>query len=163
MVSTKEALDHHLKCFPDKKPDQQPAANANAGHDLTARLLSEDMQRIDDIIVAGSVGIRARDLHVITRKRELIEQKIQAISLRQQELNHQIRAIMRTLEAAALVSTSDPLPRSLAEGTFAAQYLLEEEDLIPDTIPEVGLVDDAILIERIVARNGRELVRLESA
>ena len=66
---------------------------------------------------------------------------------------------MRTLEAAALVNASDPLPRYLAEGTFAAQYLLNEEDLIPDTVPGVGLADDAILVKRVVARHGRELVR----
>ena len=66
---------------------------------------------------------------------------------------------MRTLEAAALVNATDPLPESLLEGTFAAQYLLKEEDLIPDTIPGVGLADDAILVKRIVSRHGRDLVR----
>jgi uncharacterized membrane protein YkvA (DUF1232 family) len=67
--------------------------------------------------------------------------------------------IMRTLEAAALLNATDPLPRCLAEGTFAAQYLLQEEDLIPDSVPGVGLADDAILVKRVVARHGRELVR----
>lgn len=43
--------------------------------------------------------------------------------------------------------------------TFAVQYLLNEEDLIPDTIPGVGLADDAILVKRVVSRHGRELVR----
>jgi uncharacterized membrane protein YkvA (DUF1232 family) len=52
---------------------------------------------------------------------------------------------MRTLEAAALVNATDPLPRCLAEGTFAAQYLLKEDDLIPDNLPGIGLADDAIL------------------
>ena len=66
---------------------------------------------------------------------------------------------MRRLEAAALVNATDPLPESLLEGTFAAQYLLKEEDLIPDTIPGVGLADDAILVKRVASRHGRELVR----
>ena len=66
---------------------------------------------------------------------------------------------MRTLEAAALVNATDPLPRCLAEGTFAAQYLLKEDDLIPDSVPGVGLADDAILVKSVVARHGRELAR----
>jgi uncharacterized membrane protein YkvA (DUF1232 family) len=70
-----------------------------------------------------------------------------------------IREIMQTLEAAALVNATDPLPRCLAEGTFAAQYLLKEDDLIPDSVPGVGLADDAILVKSVVARHGRELAR----
>ena len=77
------------------------------------------------------------------------------------ELKHQVREIMRTLEAAVLVNVTDPLPRYLAEGTFAAQYLLKEEDLIFDTVPGIGLADDAILVKRVVARHRRELVRSE--
>ena len=103
--------------------------------------------------------IRAKDLHAIVRERELIEKKFQAISVGYHELKHQIREIMRTLEASVLVNASDPLPRYLAEGTFAAQYFLNKEDLIPDTVPGVGLADDAILVRRVVVRHGRELVR----
>jgi uncharacterized membrane protein YkvA (DUF1232 family) len=136
----------------DRKPDHKPAANA-------VRILSGDTEHIDGIILAGSVGIRAKDLHAIVRERELIEKKFQAISVGYHELKHQIREIMRTLEAAVLVNAIDPLPRYLAEGTFAAQYFLNKEDLIPDTVPGVGLADDAILVRRVVVRHGRELVR----
>jgi uncharacterized membrane protein YkvA (DUF1232 family) len=66
---------------------------------------------------------------------------------------------MRTLEAAVLVNATDPLPRCLAEGTFAAQYLLKENDLIPDSVPGVGLADEVILVKSVVARHGRKLAR----
>ena len=46
---------------------QQPAANQSAEHDLRARLLAGDAEIIDAIILAGSVGIRAKDLHAIDR------------------------------------------------------------------------------------------------
>jgi uncharacterized membrane protein YkvA (DUF1232 family) len=143
----------------DSKPDQEPAANQNTEHDLRVRLLSGDAEIIDAIILAGSVEIRARHLHAFIRERELIEKKFQTISVEYHELRHQIREIMRTLEAAALVNTTDPLPRCLAEGTFAAQYLLKEDDLIPDCVPGVGLADDAILVRSFVARHGRKLAR----
>ena len=143
----------------DSKRDQEPPANQNAEHDLTARLLAGDAEIIDAIILAGSVEIRAKDLHAIVRERELIERKFQTISMGYGELRHQIREIMQTLEAAALVNATDPLPRCLAEGTFAAQYLLKEDDPIPDSVPGVGLADDAILVKSVVARHGRKLAR----
>jgi uncharacterized membrane protein YkvA (DUF1232 family) len=142
-----------------RKPGQQPAAEQNSEHDLTVRLLSGDIEHIDAIILAGSAGIGVKDLHAMVRESELIEKKFRATSMGYHELKRQIREIMRTLEAAALVNATDPLPRSLAEGTFAAQYLLKEDDLIPDAVPGVGLADDAILVKRVVARHGRELVR----
>src|SRR5215472_2177356 len=143
----------------DGKRDQEHRANQNAEHDLRARLLAGDAEIIDAIILAGSVEIRARDLHAIIRERELIEKKFQTISMEYHELRHQIREIMRTLEAAAFVNATDPLPRCLAEGTFAARYLLKEDDLIPDSVPGVGLADDAILVKSVVARHGRKLAR----
>jgi uncharacterized membrane protein YkvA (DUF1232 family) len=139
--------------------NQRNLAKENSEHDLILRLLSGDMQYIDDIIRAGSAGIRAKDLYAIIRQREHIGNKFAEISSGYHQLKDQIRQIMRTLEAAALVNATDPLPESLLEGTFAAQYLLKEEDLIPDTIPGVGLADDAILVKRIVSRHGRDLVR----
>jgi hypothetical protein len=103
----------------DGRLDQQPAANQTPEHDLAAQLLSGNTEQIDAIIFAGSVGIRAKDLHAIIRERELIDRKFQTISMGYHELWHQIREMMRTLEAAALVNAADPLPRCLAEGTFA--------------------------------------------
>ena len=59
----------------DSKPDQQSVANQNVEHDLKARLLSGDAEIIDAIILAGSIGIRAKDLHAIVRERGFIEKK----------------------------------------------------------------------------------------
>jgi uncharacterized membrane protein YkvA (DUF1232 family) len=146
----------------DRKLDQQPAADQSSEHDVAAQLLSGNIEHIDSIILAGSARIRSKDLHALIRERQLIEKKLQAVSVGYDELKHQVREIMRTLEAAVLVNVTDPLPRYPAEGTFAAQYLLKEEDLIFDTVPGIGLADDAILVKRVVARHRRELVRSES-
>jgi uncharacterized membrane protein YkvA (DUF1232 family) len=50
----------------------------------------------------------------------------------------------------------------MAEGTFAIQYLLKEDDLIPDQVPGIGLVDDAILIKRVLCRKKPEFMRPET-
>ena len=68
------------------------------------------------------------------------------------ELKHHSRVIIRTLEFATRSHATDPLPAYMAEGTFAIQYLLKEDDLIPDQVPGIGLVDDAILIKRVLCR-----------
>jgi uncharacterized membrane protein YkvA (DUF1232 family) len=56
---------------------------------------------------------------------------------------------------------ADPLPAHITEGTFAAQYLVKEDDSIPDQIPGAGLIDDAILIKRVFSRNETEFMWLE--
>jgi uncharacterized membrane protein YkvA (DUF1232 family) len=40
-------------------------------------------------------------------------------------------------------------------------YLIREEDLIPDLIPGIGLIDDAILVKRAFYRNEADFMRLE--
>ena len=51
----------------------------------------------------------------------------------------------------------DPLPKDLAEVTFAADYFLKIYDLIPDNTPEIGLDDDYAVLKRVIARNQTEL------
>jgi uncharacterized membrane protein YkvA (DUF1232 family) len=142
-----------------EKPSHPQNLKENSECESRLGLLSGDSRYIDTVIREGSAGIRARDLYAILEQRELIGNKFAAVSSEYQQLKDQIRQIMRTLEAAALVNAADPLPEHLVEGTFAAQYLLKEEDLIPDLISGVGLADDAILVKRVASRHGRALVR----
>jgi uncharacterized membrane protein YkvA (DUF1232 family) len=53
----------------------------------------------------------------------------------------------------------DPLPVWVAEVGFAAAYLLKRDDLIPDYLPEIGLVDDALVLKRVIERNHSVLYR----
>ena len=64
---------------------------------------------------------------------------------------------MQTLEFAGGMQLGDPLPTYLTEGTFAMQYLLREQDLISDLIPGIGLIDDTILVKRVLSRNEARL------
>ena len=68
---------------------------------------------------------------------------------------------METLEFATRSDVVDPLPAYMAEGAFAVQYILKEDELIPDQVAGVGLIDDAILIKRVFFRNEGEFMRLE--
>lgn len=61
--------------------------------------------------------------------------------------------IVRILASEAVQSSRDPLPAHLAELGVAAHYLLKGMDLIPDSLPEIGLTDDARLVARVFDRN----------
>lgn len=142
---------------------EQPGTNPDMGADLAAWLFSGDTAHIDEFVLAGSSGIRAEDLRAITKKSQFVYEKIYAAKeAGLSELKDHSRLIMRTLEFATRSYAMDPLPGYLAEGTFAIQYLLNQDDLIPDQVPGIGLIDDAILIKRVFSRNEREFMRLET-
>lgn len=50
-------------------------------------------------------------------------------------------------------ASGDPLPTHLAEAGVAARYLLKGIDLIPDSLPKIGLADDAWVVARVFQRN----------
>jgi uncharacterized membrane protein YkvA (DUF1232 family) len=145
------------------KPQGQSAANLDTGADLAAWLFSGDTADIDEFILAGSSGIRSEDLRAITKESPCVYEKIYAArEAGLSDLNAHTRLIMQTLEFSTRSHAVDPLPAYLAEGTFAAQYLLKEHDLIPDQVPGIGLIDDAILIKRVFSRNELEFMRAET-
>jgi uncharacterized membrane protein YkvA (DUF1232 family) len=123
---------------------------------------SGEIAQIDKFIIVGSSQIRSADLQIINEKSQQVHEKIYLI--REQglsDLKRQTRLIMQTIEFAARLQFEDPLPTYLAEGGFAMQYLIREEDLIPDLIPGIGLIDDAILVKRAFYRNEADFLRLE--
>ena len=73
-------------------------------------------------------------------------------------LQDAVHLIIRFLESPSAQQAKDPLPRWLAETGFAASYLLKRFDLIPDHVAEIGLADDALILQRVVRRNQSELI-----
>ena len=70
------------------------------------------------------------------------------------ELGEAVQQIIEILELPEAWQANEPLPRWLAETAFGARYLLKRFDLIDDHLPEIGLADDALLLARILERNG---------
>jgi Protein of unknown function (DUF1232) len=73
-------------------------------------------------------------------------------------LQEAVHVIIRFLESPAAQQAKDPLPRWMAETGFAAGYLLKRFDLIPDHVAEIGLSDDALILQRVVCRNQSKLI-----
>jgi hypothetical protein len=72
-------------------------------------------------------------------------------------LREAVQVIVWVLGSPAAQHAKDPLPRWLAETGFAAAYFLKRLDLIPDHLPEIGLADDTLILQRVIERNQSEL------
>jgi uncharacterized membrane protein YkvA (DUF1232 family) len=143
------------------KPQRHATANPDPEVDLAAWLFSGETAHIDAFILAGSSGIRSADLRAIIKESHFVYEKVDAAKeAGLSDLKAHTRVIMQTLEFATRSHALDPLPAYLAEGTFAAQYLLKEHDLIPDQVPGIGLIDDAILVKRVFSRNESQFMRV---
>ena len=68
-------------------------------------------------------------------------------------LREAVRTLVRVLESPAAQKATDPLPTWLAEIGFASGYFLKRYDVIPDHVPEIGLADDALILQRVIERN----------
>jgi uncharacterized membrane protein YkvA (DUF1232 family) len=140
----------------------EPAPDACLVGASAGWLFSGEMAHLDRFIRIGASQIRSEHLHAISEKSQQVYEKIYRIQEPGlTDLKRHTRLIMQTLEFASGRQAPDPLPPYLAEGTFAAQYLVGEQNLIPDLIPGVGLIDDAILIKRVFSRNEADFMRLE--
>jgi uncharacterized membrane protein YkvA (DUF1232 family) len=69
------------------------------------------------------------------------------------DLQENGRKLLTVIESERAQQTPDPLPQDLAEAGLALSYLLEVGDLIPDSIPVIGLTDDARLLACVMDRN----------
>ena len=111
---------------------------------------------IDEFIEDGSnrldaIGFRQSRRSLIDRLREQLENSdFEAFP----ELGEAVEQIIQVLRLPEAWDATDPLPRWLAEAAFGARYLLKRFDLIEDHLPEIGLADDALLLARILERNG---------
>jgi len=78
------------------------------------------------------------------------------------ELSETVHLLIRILESTGVHHPEDPLPNWLAEVGFATSYLLERYDLIPDHLQDIGLADDLLILQRVIARNQSDLHRILS-
>ena len=100
-----------------------------------------------DISVLGAISVR------------LLDKLKETNAVEYPGLQEAVHVIVRFLESAAAQQAKDPLPRWMAETGFAAGYLLKRFDLVPDHVGEIGLADDALILQRVVRRNQSELHR----
>jgi uncharacterized membrane protein YkvA (DUF1232 family) len=113
---------------------------------------------IDEIIEDEAQHVNSTDLRVLEScSGRLMDKLKDSNSDEVRGLREAVQLIILVLESPSAQQAKYPLPRWLAETGFAAAYFLKKFDLIPDHIPEIGLVDDALILQRVIERNQSEL------
>lgn len=109
---------------------------------------------IDDFLEDEVSRFGAKDLSGLRRHVDALRAKMQTEQARTHyDLVRGIELLIDLIESPELENCSDPLPKHLAEAGVAAAYILKGVDLIPDSIPEIGLTDDARILARVLERN----------
>ena len=115
---------------------------------------------IDEYIETLRHDVSATELHVLgTFTDRLVDKLNESNACEHPGLSEAGYLIVQVLESPSVQHANDPLPVWLAEVGFAASYLLNRFDLIPDHVAGIGLLDDALILQRVVERNRTELDR----
>ena len=122
--------------------------------------ISGKTMTIDEYIENQRHEVRSTDLRVLGTYTDRLLDKLKETNASEYPgLTEAVHAVVQLLESPAVKLAKDPLPLWLAEIGFAAGYLLKRFDLIPDHVAEIGLADDAIILQRVIERNQSELRR----
>jgi uncharacterized membrane protein YkvA (DUF1232 family) len=111
---------------------------------------------IDEFIDSETAAFHAADLLVLRSQTDGLRDKMHTEQARvHYDLVRGIEMLIDLLDSPEVHACSDPLPAHLAEAGVAANYILNGFDLIPDSIPEIGMTDDASILARALVRNPR--------
>jgi uncharacterized membrane protein YkvA (DUF1232 family) len=68
-------------------------------------------------------------------------------------LADQIEFLCRFVEESLIGQKSDVIDNAVAEAAFALSYFQRNADLIPDAIPHIGTLDDAMIVGMVLRRH----------
>jgi uncharacterized membrane protein YkvA (DUF1232 family) len=121
--------------------------------------VSGQTMTIDEFIALQAQHVKSIDISVLCSfSGRLLDKLKENNAVEYPGLQDAVQIIRRFLESPAAQQAKDPLPCWLAETGFAASYLLKRFDLIPDHVAEIGLADDALILERVVRRHRSKLI-----
>jgi len=109
---------------------------------------------IDEFIESEVGNFTSSDFVALREHVPALRSKMQTEQARiHYDLQQGVELLITWIEDEDLAVEEDPLPAHLAEAGVAAAYILKGVDLIPDSIPEIGLTDDARILARVLDRN----------
>lgn len=100
----------------------------------------------------GAACVGAEDLAAVRRLRPALQVKLAGIT-DSARLRDRIALLLCYLDEEPAVSAGS----CQREAAFAVLYFLKGFDLIPDSVPGIGLLDDAMVVETVLRRNTQEL------
>jgi uncharacterized membrane protein YkvA (DUF1232 family) len=130
MTTRPATLEQYLATMADPGREATPSSHLERG---AACVRLEDIERLRRMFPAlRSKAARITDSDVLPRRINLLLQYVQE-------------------------TPAGANPPALREAAFVLFYFLKGFDLIPDAVPHVGLLDDAMLVDTALQRNAHEL------
>ena len=110
----------------------------------------DDVRGVAAYVDRGAALVTCEEIAALQRLRTALRQKIGALT--ESTLLQRRLELLATYfeEAGADGHMGTP---AHCETTFALLYFLKDVDRIPDSIPEVGLLDDAMIVQVVLQRN----------
>jgi uncharacterized membrane protein YkvA (DUF1232 family) len=149
---------------PNSAPTEPPISSSKPGMSNFGQVspnawrISGKIMTIDQYIEEQGQQMNSTDLRVLGTFTDRLLDKLKETNADEYPgLSEAVHLIVRVLDSQAAQQAKDPLPTWLAEAGFAAGYLLKRYDLIPDHLPEIGLANDALILQRVIVRNRSEL------
>lgn len=110
---------------------------------------SDDTPGLARYIDQGATLVDAGAIAALRRLRPSLIAKHQTVP--DPGVLHRQLGLLITFFDESSLSAGRPSP-ALREVTFALLYFLKGFDRIPDTIPEIGLLDDALIVQAVLQR-----------
>ena len=112
---------------------------------------SDEFQLTQEVKGRYEKRISEIDLNAIPMVLKEIPQKIKKLVSHPSLLDYQIILVTDISKLVSILRDSTELNHSLKKRiVFALEYFLEEYDEIPDSSPQIGLLDDYVLVRWVV-------------
>lgn len=108
---------------------------------------------LNSFIQNQAIGLSAFDLERLTTDLPVLRKRFTKLPLKTYPyLAEQLEFLCRFIEDRVVRWGKDLTEQSVAEAAFALLYFQRAIDLIPDPIPDMGLLDDAIIVRMVLRR-----------
>ena len=116
------------------------------------------MAELADFVRHGASKVTPRDLQSIYKKLPVLKVAIAEIQAPQfPHLNGQLQFLVNLIEDFMEKKAEDIPYVTLANAAFAILYTQRELDIIPDSVPNVGLADDSGVVRVVLIDHERVL------
>jgi len=111
------------------------------------------MRIIEELLSSGAPEITAGSVDEVVRKLPQLRAEFASMEEVRIDLTLPLDFLSQILEDFTAGLCRDLPYHAVADITFALKYLDQDVDLIPDSLPDVGLADDAAVINRVLAKH----------
>lgn len=118
---------------------------------------TDDRRRVLALLRRLTSHVRHRQLESLRRQRQAVFVKLREIPDRMQKLTNQVRLMLDLVDDYWEGRYREVRWYSLGIAVAAALYFLSPSDLIPDTLPGIGHIDDMLVMALALRLLKREL------